>query len=457
MILLLGGTSDCAPVAEALARSGFRVLVSSATDVALFAGAHPRIERRSGRLDAQQMAALVGERRIEAIVDATHPYAVAVRSTAEQVASKVGIPYLSYMRPGIIEGESGVSIVADHETAARLCVQIRKPILLTIGSRNVQPYAAEARRAGVDLAARVLDHPDSHKSCQDAGIPSDRVIVGRGPFSLEENRRVIQQFHAGVLVTKDSGDAGGVREKIDAARMEGCAVIVVGRPQQSTATGGFQKIPDLIEKLKTLVKPRPCAVLALDLESVLVPEIWETVAQVSGVPALALTTRDIPDYSALMRERLALCRAHGLTLVRLREIVAAIDPLPGAVEFLSWAQERALVVIVSDTFHELAAPLMPKLGSPLMICHSLAFGSDGYISGYSLRDGAGKAGAISHFQQLGWNVAAVGDSFNDLEMLEAADAAFLFRPSPRILEAGVSFPSHSTFDSLQSTLTTHLL
>lgn len=455
MVLLLGGTSDCAPVAESLARAGYRVLVSSATDVALFTGVHPRIKRRSGRLDAGQMAALVGERRIRAIVNATHPYAVAVRATAEQVACKLGIPCLSYVRPGIIGGTEGVCVVADHEEAARRSVQAGTPVLLTIGSRNVMPYAVEAKRAGIALIARVLDHPESHKSCREAGIPADHVVTGRGPFSVEENRRLLRQFHAGVLVTKDSGDAGGVREKIEAARLEGCQVIVVGRPQTSTQDG-FPEIPDLVEKLRTLVKIPPCAVLALDLESVLVPEIWETVARVSGVPALAPTTRDIPDYGALMRQRLLLCREHGLTLARLREIVADIEPLPGALEFLAWAQQRALVAIISDTFHELAGPVMSKLGSPLMLCHSLTFGADGYISDFSLRDSGGKSGAIADFQRLGWNVAAVGDSFNDLEMLQAADAAFLFRPAPRILEAGVAFPALWTFDDLQTTLTSCL-
>ena len=456
MILLLGGTSDCAPVAEALARAGYRVLVSSATDVDLFTGAHPRIVRRSGRLDSGQMASLVADRQVQAIVDATHPYAVAVRATAEQVAAKRGIPYLSYMRPGIIGEEQGVLVVADHEEAARLSVRAGKPVLLTIGSRHVMPYAREAKLAGIDVIARVLDHPESHRSCQEAGIPAGYVITGRGPFSTEENRLLIRQFHAGVLVTKDSGDAGGVREKIEAAKLEGCEVIVVARPA-APAPAEFHEIPILVEKLKALIMPPPCHVLALDLESVLIPEIWETVARASGVPALALTTRDIPDYCALMRQRISLCREHGLTLVRLREIVAAMDPLPGALDFLAWAQQRALVVIISDTFHELAAPIMTKLASPLLLCHSLTFGADGYISDYSLRDSEGKAGVISRFQRLGWNVAAVGDSFNDLEMLQAADAAFLFCPSSRVLEAGVDFPVFSTFDNLQSKLTTHLL
>ncbi|MEI6033204.1 MAG: bifunctional phosphoserine phosphatase/homoserine phosphotransferase ThrH [Verrucomicrobiae bacterium] len=456
MVLLFGGTSDGAPIAEALARAGYRVLVSSATDVPLFSGAHPRIERRSGRLDASQMAELVTGRRIRAIVDATHPYALAVRATASDVAIKLGIPYLSYLRPGSMSGTDGVCVAADHQEAARRSVEPGRTVLLTIGSRNVLPYALEARRAGLDLIVRVLDHPDSHQSCRDAGIPAHHIVTGRGPFRVEENRALIRQFGAGVLVTKDSGDAGGVREKIEAARLEGCEVVVVGRPQ-APAQGQFDEIPGLVEKLKTLVHVPPCSVLALDLESVLVPEIWETVAQVARVPEFALTTRDIADYGALMRQRISLCRQHGLTLMRLREIVASIEPLPGAIAFLAWARQRALVAILSDTFHELAGPVMSKLGSPLMICHSLTLDAAGFITGYTLRDGGGKAGAVADFQRLGWRVAAAGDSFNDLEMLQAADAAFLFLPPQHVLEAGVAFPALWSFDELQSHLAPSLL
>jgi bifunctional phosphoserine phosphatase/homoserine phosphotransferase/precorrin-6x reductase len=452
MILLLGGTSDCPSVAEALARAGYHVLVSSATEVDLFTGSHPRIERRCGRLDAGQMAALIGERNIRAIVDAAHPYATLLHATAEAVACKVGIPYLSYVRPGSVGAGEGVCVVADHEAAAQRAFQAGKSVLLTIGSRYVVPYAEEARRKSVDLIARVLDHPDSLQACRDAGIP--HIVTGRGPFSVDENRRLIRQFSAGVLVTKDSGDAGGVREKLEAARLEGCEVIVVGRPERS---GGFDEVPALVTALKTLVAPSSVTVLALDLESVLVPEIWETVARVACVPELLLTTRDVADYGELMGQRLALCREHGLTLARLREIVEAMEPLPGAVEFLAWARQHAQIAILSDTFHELAGPLLPKLGSPLLICHHLNVDADGFVSGYDLRDETGKAGAIARFQHAGARVAAVGDSFNDLEMLRAADCAFLFRPSTRVLEAGVAFPAFRQFDELQDALSTFLL
>ena len=449
MILLLGGTSETAPVAEALARAGYRVLVSTATDIPLAIGSHPHIEHRRGRLDAGQMTALIRERGLQALVDATHPYASAVRATAVLVAEALKLPYLRFERPGSVGKGDGALIAVDHEQAALLACESGKPILLTIGSRNVLPYALAARKAGITLWARVLDHPDSHNSCRDAGIPADHVLTGRGPFSVEENRRVIANYGIGVLVTKDSGDAGGVPEKLEAAQLENCRAIVVGRPQIS---GGFHDVADLVQKLKGLFPQDAPWVLALDLESVLVPEIWERVACIAGVPEFALTTRDIADYDALMRQRILLCREHGLTLMRLREVVAAMEPLPGAVEFLAWAQKRALVVIVSDTFHELAAPVMARLGFPILICNGLTLDDDGFIGGYTMRDPAGKAGAVAHFQRLGMRVAAVGDSYNDLAMLQAADLAFLFQPAQRLLDAGVAFSPLWTFDELKTNL-----
>jgi len=281
------------------------------------------------------------------------------------------------------------------------------------------------------------------------------MLTGRGPFSVEENRASLQKHQIGVLVTKDSGDVGGVPGKLEAARLEHCAVIVVGRPDPS-GTSGFHGMADLLVALKSAVPFPPCGVLALDLESVLVPEIWETVAAAACVPALAQTTRDIPDYDVLMRQRLLLCREHSLTLMRLREIVAAMEPLPGAAEFLAWAQRRALVVIVSDTYHEFAGPLLAKLGSPLTICNALTLDESGYIKDYSLRDPAGKAGAIAPFQRLGWRVAAVGDSFNDVAMLQTADEPFLFCPSGRVLDVGMNFPVVWTLEDLQTALTTLL-
>ena len=248
MILLLGGTSETAPLAEALANAGYRILVSTATDIPLAVGSHPNIAHRCGPLGEPELAALVRERQITAIVDATHPYASHVRATAQRVASSLDIPCLTHVRPSTVSEHDGARVIADHAEAARMACEAGRPILLTIGSKNVRPYAAAARRAGVTLVARVLSHADSIQACRDAGIAEDRIVTGRGPFSVEENRRLIRRFGIGVLVTKDSGEAGGVSEKLEAARLEGCRVIVVGRPPQP-AGNVFDSIAGLVNAL----------------------------------------------------------------------------------------------------------------------------------------------------------------------------------------------------------------
>jgi len=454
MILLPGGTSETAPLAEALARAGYGVLVSTATDVGLFIGSHPRIEHRFGGLDAAAMAALIRRRAVRAVLDAAHPYAERLHETARGAAAATGIPYFRYVRPECTGLPSDTLKAADHAEAARLACRAGKPILLTVGSRHISPYAKEAASAGIPLFARILDHPASHQACRDAGLPPERVLTGRGPFSMEENRRLIAWHGIGVLVTKESGDAGGLPEKLEAARREGVEVIVVERPREAE-TNAFSEMPALLAALEAAVPPpKRCDALLLDLESVLVPEIWEAVAQRARLPELALTTRDIPDYPQLMARRIEVCRQQGLGLKQLLEIVSTLEPLDGAREFLDWARERTEVVIVSDTFHELAGPLLAKLASPPVWCHTLRLDTEGYLCGFTPRNEAGKPGAVAAFQRGGRRVAAVGDSFNDLGMLQAADAAFLFRPSPRLAQA--PFPSFTCYSDLKNALTTVL-
>lgn len=232
-ILLIGGTSETAPLALQLAAKGYDVLVSTATDAALEVGDHPAIWRRCGRLNQEQFAALIEEQQIAAVIDASHPYADELHRVARRVAQATNRPYLRYQRRGLLDGEDGWIAASDHQQAAIIACAVGKPILLTTGSRHLAPYVAEAAHAQVPLFARVLDHAESIAACDSAGLPPSGRIFGRGPFSLEHNRALIRRHQIGVLVTKDSGQAGGVLEKLQAARQENCLLVVVERPPQA--------------------------------------------------------------------------------------------------------------------------------------------------------------------------------------------------------------------------------
>ncbi len=246
MILLLGGTGVTAEIALGLAEAGYRVLVSKATDVPLDVGRHARIESRWGELDERGLAELIARREIRAVVDATHPYATVIRGRARRAAEAMKIPYFSFLRPGAIDPQAAdVQWVADHAAAAEAAFAFGQPVLLTTGAGNLAPYAAASRRTGVPLVVRVLDRPASRAACREAGIPDDRVLAGRGPFSVEENRRHIRVFGIGVLVTKDSGRAGGVPEKLQAARSEHCRVVALRRPD-AAGPAAFTSVDGLL-------------------------------------------------------------------------------------------------------------------------------------------------------------------------------------------------------------------
>jgi precorrin-6A/cobalt-precorrin-6A reductase len=233
-ILLLGGTSETAPLAVKLATAGYQVLVSTATDADLAVGDHPAIRRRCGRLDRDQLAALIDRERMVAVIDATHPYARDVHQAAREAAAHSQRPYLRYQRRALVEASGDVVTARDHDEAARLACADGRPVLLTTGSRHLAPYVVAAQHNGIELYARMLNHPEAVAACEQAGLADTGRIFGRGPFSLEQNRALIRQHHIGVLVTKDSGRAGGVAEKLEAARLEQCRVIVVQRPDETT-------------------------------------------------------------------------------------------------------------------------------------------------------------------------------------------------------------------------------
>ncbi len=172
--------------------------------------------------------------------------------------------------------------------------------------------------------------------------------------------------------------------------------------------------------------------LCLDLEGVLVPEIWIAFAERTGINELRLTTRDVPDYDVLMRHRLELLDRHGLDLAGIQAVIAGMQPMDGALAFLDWARARHQVVILSDTFYEFAQPLMRQLGWPTLFCHRLETHPDGRITGYTLRMPGHKRAAVEAFRALRFATVAAGDSYNDIGMLEEADRGILFAPPERV-------------------------
>ncbi len=192
-------------------------------------------------------------------------------------------------------------------------------------------------------------------------------------------------------------------------------------------------------------------VICLDLEGVLVPEIWIAFARKTGIDGLLRTTRDEPDYDKLMRYRLDILREKRLRLQDIQAVIDTLEPLPGAIEFVEWAKSRARLIILSDTFAEFAGPLMAKLGYPTLFCHSLQIDADGAIDDYCLRQPDQKRKAVEALQSLNFRVLAAGDSYNDLTMIDSADEGMLFCPPERLVEERPDLPvalDHATLRNL---------
>ena len=189
-------------------------------------------------------------------------------------------------------------------------------------------------------------------------------------------------------------------------------------------------------------------VVCLDMEGVLVPEIWIAFSEASGIPELRRTTRDEPDYDKLMRWRLGILKEHGLGLKEIQAVIATIDPLPGAREFLDKLRSETQVVILSDTFEQFAKPLMEKLGWPTLFCNTLEVGESGEITGYQMRCEKSKLTTVKALQSCGFDTIAAGDSFNDLAMIKASKAGFLFKSTQAIKDAHPELPAFEEFDDL---------
>ena len=189
-------------------------------------------------------------------------------------------------------------------------------------------------------------------------------------------------------------------------------------------------------------------VVCLDMEGVLVPEIWITFANARGIPELKRTTRDEPDYDKLMKFRLSILREHGLGLKEIQETIETIDPLPGAKEFLDELRTLTRVIVISDTFTQFATPLIRKLGWPTLFCNELVVGDDGSITGYRMRCPESKLTTVRGLQSIGFDTIATGDSFNDLAMIRASKAGFLFRSTEQIMADNPDLPAYESFDDL---------
>ena len=197
-------------------------------------------------------------------------------------------------------------------------------------------------------------------------------------------------------------------------------------------------------------------VTCLDLEGVLVPEIWIAFADAVGIPELRRTTRDEPDYDKLMQYRIAILKEHGLGLKEIQETIAKIDPMPGAKEFLDELRSLGQVLILSDTFSQFATPLMKKLGWPTIFCNELVVGENGEITGYKMRCPQSKLTTVRALQSCGFETIASGDSFNDLAMIQASKAGFLFRSTEKIIKEYPQYPAFTEYSQLLDAIKKYL-
>lgn len=193
-------------------------------------------------------------------------------------------------------------------------------------------------------------------------------------------------------------------------------------------------------------------IIAFDLEGIFLPEIWIAVAEKTQIAELRLTTRDIADYDELMRYRMGILDRHGLTLTDIQAVIAMMEPLVGAVDFLNWVRTRTQIVVVTDSFYEFVAPFLPKLGYPTLFAHTLEVDDRNALVGYRLRTVEGKRKTAAAFRELGFFTIAIGDSYNDVQMLSAADRGIFYRPPANVVAEFPQFPVASDYAALRGML-----
>ncbi len=252
MILLLGGTTETPQIANLLAESNCKVLISNLTESMVDWDLKSGIRLRHGALDVNAMRDLITKESITAVVDAAHPYAKQLHCTAMESSSVANIPYYRYERPSVNYAGYDVELAEDHQQAAASVLRIGRSILLTTGTRNLEPYIEIARGTNSKLYVRALPCQESMDICKKYAIDNGHIITEQGPFTVEQNIEVIKKYSIDVLVTKDSGIAGGVPEKLEAAKACGIKVVVIRKPVITQKTGeSFEDIPELIKKATT--------------------------------------------------------------------------------------------------------------------------------------------------------------------------------------------------------------
>jgi precorrin-6A/cobalt-precorrin-6A reductase len=238
VILVVGGTSEAPEICGALLKAGFKVTLTTLTDIEMEGVSDLNVSRRTGPLDVKGFMDLIRSQGVSSVVDVSHPYALNVKKNADEAAKLCGIPYFSWVRPATdLKGLAFIPAI-DHEHAAIEAFAIGKPVLTTIGVRNLKVYIERSKAACIPVFCRVLPHEESLRRCAELGIEERNVIALKGPFSIEENIEQIKSNNIGVLVTKDGGNAGGVVEKLAAAEKTGCTAIVVNRPENPNMQAG---------------------------------------------------------------------------------------------------------------------------------------------------------------------------------------------------------------------------
>jgi precorrin-6A/cobalt-precorrin-6A reductase len=235
-----------------LVECGYSVLFSKMTNLPLSGEGGTGVTVRTGPLDLAGMVALIRAQKIRAVVDATHPYAAQASQSAREASRLCGIPCFRFAR-GVTKGLEDALRVRTHAEAAKQAFSFREPVLLTVGTRHIEVYADEWRRSRTPVFVRVLPVPESIEACRVAGFPEENILAAKGPFSVEANRATIQRYGIHVLVTKDGGVAGGMPEKMEAARMENCRVVLIERPFSPDA--GYVSMRDLIQALLVQAPP----------------------------------------------------------------------------------------------------------------------------------------------------------------------------------------------------------